>query len=72
MLQKVIHIFQVLLVKGQESPSILNYRQTSIHCISKGELLLEIFLAKGNSVKLASSANYFHFPMLFKLTSCQY
>lgn len=48
MFQKVMHSFQALSVKGQESPSILNHSQTSIHCISKGELLLEIFLAKGN------------------------
>lgn len=42
-----MHIFQALSVKGQESP-ILNESQTSIHCISKGELLSEIFLGKGN------------------------
>lgn len=70
--QKVIHIFQALFIKGQESPSIPNDSQTSTHCTSKGRLLLKIFLAKGNSVKLASSANHFHFPMLLKLSSCQY
>lgn len=46
MFLKVIHIFQALSVKGQESPSILSYSQTSIHCISKGELLFRDIFSK--------------------------